>query len=111
RLEKVVLILATNATNAMQTIRHAFVQLLNAELKLPVIIERNFDGLNLEDFQLYSATDLGGLFIDGFGDGVWINADGISLSIINSTSFGILQATRTRISKTEYISCPSCGRT
>lgn len=110
-LDKVVLVLATAAENAMQTIRHAFVKLLQAHLKLPVIIERNFDGLNLEDFQLYSSTDLGGLFIDGFGDGVWINADTIPLSVINSTSFGILQATRTRISKTEYISCPSCGRT
>lgn len=110
-LEQVVLVLTTNAENAMQTIRQAFVQLLEADLKLPVIIERNFDALGLEDFQLYSATDLGGLLIDGFGDGVWINAKGISLPVINSTSFGILQATRTRISKTEYISCPSCGRT
>lgn len=110
-LQQVVLVLTTKADNAMQTLRQAFVQLLEADLKLPVIIERNFDGLNLEDFQLYSATDLGGLLIDGFGDGVWVNANGISLSVINSTSFGILQATRTRISKTEYISCPSCGRT
>lgn len=110
-LEKTVLVLATAAANAMQTIRHAFVQLLDAGLKLPVIVERDFDGLNVEDFQLYSSTDLGGLFIDGFGDGVWINAGTIPLSVINSASFGILQATRTRISKTEYISCPSCGRT
>jgi len=110
-LQQVVLVLTTKAENAMQTLRQAFAQLLDAGLKLPVIVERNFDGLNLEDFQLYSATDLGGLLIDGFGDGVWINAKDISLSVINSTSFGILQATRTRISKTEYISCPSCGRT
>jgi len=110
-LDKAVLVLATNAENAMQTIRHAFTQLLAANLKFPVIIERTFDGLNLEDFQLYSSTDLGGLLIDGFGDGVRINATDIPLSVVNSTSFGILQATRTRISKTEYISCPSCGRT
>ena len=110
-LENVVLILSTNAVNAMQTIRLAFSKLLAADIKIPVIVERNFDGLGLEDFQLYSSTDLGGLLIDGFGDGVWINASGIGLSVINSTSFGILQATRTRISKTEYISCPSCGRT
>jgi (E)-4-hydroxy-3-methylbut-2-enyl-diphosphate synthase len=110
-LNNAVLILTTNAENAMQTIRRAFIQLLNAKLTLPVIIQRTFDGLNTEDFQLYSATDLGGLLIDGFGDGVWLNAKGVSLSVINSTSFGVLQATRTRISKTEYISCPSCGRT
>lgn len=111
-LEKVVLVLTTNAQNAMQTIRHAFVKLLNAGLNLPVIVERNFDVLtDVEEFQLYSSTDLGGLLIDGFGDGVWINVASIPLSFINSTAFGILQATRTRISKTEYISCPSCGRT
>jgi len=110
-LRQVVLVLTTEAENAMQTIRHAFTKLLAADLKLPVIVERTFDNIGLEDFQLYSSTDLGGLLIDGLGDGVWINTPEIALSVINSTSFGILQATRTRISKTEYISCPSCGRT
>lgn len=111
-LNNVVLVLATHAENAMQTIRNAFFKLLDAGLKLPVIIAHTFDGpMDIEDFQLYSATDLGGLLIDGFGDGVWMNAKEIPLSVINATSFGILQATRTRISKTEYISCPSCGRT
>lgn len=60
---------------------------------------------------LDAAADNGVLFIDGLGDGIWIQAQNISNQRINSTSFGILQATRTRISKTEYISCPSCGRT
>nr|WP_225871363.1 (E)-4-hydroxy-3-methylbut-2-enyl-diphosphate synthase [Pedobacter cryotolerans] len=110
-LDKAVLVLSTNAENAMQTLRSAFVKLLAAGIKIPVIVERTFDKLTIDDFQLYSSTDLGGLLIDGFGDGVWINAPEIPLSVINSTSFGILQATRTRISKTEYISCPSCGRT
>ena len=64
-----------------------------------------------EDFQLYAATDFGGLLIDGFGEGIWADAPEISLPVLLSTSFGILQATRSRISKTEYISCPSCGRT
>ncbi|HEY1060797.1 MAG TPA: (E)-4-hydroxy-3-methylbut-2-enyl-diphosphate synthase [Daejeonella sp.] len=66
---------------------------------------------NSENFQLYSATDFGGLMLDGFGDGIWADAPDISAKTILSTSFGILQATRSRISKTEYISCPSCGRT
>ncbi|MES2446007.1 MAG: (E)-4-hydroxy-3-methylbut-2-enyl-diphosphate synthase [Bacteroidota bacterium] len=110
-LDKAVLVLATNEENAMQTLRSTFVKLLAAGIKIPVIVERTFDNLNIDDFQLYSSTDLGGLLIDGFGDGVWINAPEIPLSVINSTSFGVLQATRTRISKTEYISCPSCGRT
>ena len=63
------------------------------------------------NLQLYSSTDLGALLVDGFGDGIWIDAPGIETKVITSTAFGILQATRSRISKTEYISCPSCGRT
>lgn len=110
-LDNVVLVFTTATENAMQTLRNGFVQLLAADIKLPVIVERTFDNLDIDDFQLYSSTDLGGLLIDGFGDGVWINASNIPLAVINSTSFGVLQATRTRISKTEYISCPSCGRT
>jgi (E)-4-hydroxy-3-methylbut-2-enyl-diphosphate synthase len=62
---------------------------------------------------LQSATDIGGLLIDGLGDGVFIAAEncGGGDKAANETAFNILQATRTRISKTEYISCPSCGRT
>jgi (E)-4-hydroxy-3-methylbut-2-enyl-diphosphate synthase len=56
------------------------------------------------------SSELGCQLLDGFGDGVWVEAE-MPSTLINSTSFGILQATRTRISKTEYISCPSCGRT
>ena len=54
---------------------------------------------------------MGALLVDGFGDGVWIDAPNMPAAVITSTAFGILQATRSRISKTEYISCPSCGRT
>ena len=63
------------------------------------------------NLQLYSSTDLGALLVDGFGDGIWIDDPGVETKVITSTAFGILQATRSRISKTEYISCPSCGRT
>ena len=65
---------------------------------------------DIERFQLNTSSDAGSLLIDGFGDGIWLLGS-VPNTIINSTSFGILQATRTRISKTEYISCPSCGRT
>ena len=62
--------------------------------------------------QLHASTDLGALLIDGFGDGIFIAAENCgSDQQVNALGFGILQATRTRISKTEYISCPSCGRT
>lgn len=107
-----VLVLETNADHGMAEQRAFFVSLLKNNIQLPVIIKRTYSNLSADDLMLYSATDLGALFTDGLGDGIWIDAPAeIPLPLINSTSFGILQATRTRISKTEYISCPSCGRT
>ena len=85
--------------------------LLKKGIKTPVVFKKNYDDASEEEFLVYPATDIGGLFIDGFGDGIWIESNSVSGKIINSISFGILQASRTRISKTEYISCPSCGRT
>ena len=76
----------------------------------PIILRVQATEKDSERFQLHVASDLGIHLIDGFGDGVWISGEQ-SLQFLNSTAFGILQATRTRISKTEYISCPSCGRT
>ncbi|WP_311954684.1 (E)-4-hydroxy-3-methylbut-2-enyl-diphosphate synthase [Mucilaginibacter terrae] len=79
----------------------------NSEVLIPA--PRSTDPVTL--LQLYAATDMGALLVDGFGDGVWIDAPAMPAAVITSTAFGILQATRSRISKTEYISCPSCGRT
>ena len=107
----VVILLETNALHGMAEQRAFFVSMMKAGVQIPVIIKRSYEGLSADDLMLYAATDFGALFTDGMGDGVWIDASGIGLSLLNSTSFGILQATRTRISKTEYISCPSCGRT
>jgi (E)-4-hydroxy-3-methylbut-2-enyl-diphosphate synthase len=108
----VVIILETDAIHGMAAQRSFFVSLLRSGVQIPVIIKRTYEGVNADDLMLYSATDIGALFTDGFGDGIWVKADpAVGLSLVNSTSFGILQATRTRISKTEYISCPSCGRT
>ncbi|WP_316791960.1 (E)-4-hydroxy-3-methylbut-2-enyl-diphosphate synthase [Pedobacter frigoris] len=107
-----ILVLETTASHGMAEQREFFVSLINKNITVPVIIKRDYAALSADDLMLYAATDLGALLTDGMGDGVWINAGhSIGLSLINSTSFGILQATRTRISKTEYISCPSCGRT
>ena len=109
--ERYVLLLSTTNSCGMAAQRAAFFKLMNAGCDTPVIAWRSYD-LNSEDaFMLYSATDLGALFIDGLGDGLMISAPQIPLQRVNATAFGILQATRTRISKTEYISCPSCGRT
>jgi (E)-4-hydroxy-3-methylbut-2-enyl-diphosphate synthase len=107
-----VLVIETDNENGMAEQRRMFIELMNNECSSPVVIKRSYNALTDDKFQLYSATDIGALFIDGLGDGIWIDAtDCGSKQFINSTSFGILQATRTRISKTEYISCPSCGRT
>jgi (E)-4-hydroxy-3-methylbut-2-enyl-diphosphate synthase len=108
----VVLLVDTVAEHGMADERDILVELMKRDCRLPVILKRNYSNIDAERLQLYASTDLGGLLLDGFGDGIWIKAPGIAAeSTINSTGFGILQATRTRISKTEYISCPSCGRT
>lgn len=108
----VVLVLDTFNGHAMPELRRMAIELELKKCNVPVILKRNYANLNESEFQLYSATDLGGLLIDGIGDGIWIKQkDCVPVAVCNSTAFGILQATRTRISKTEYISCPSCGRT
>lgn len=109
----VVFVLTTGNKHGMAEQRRIFFELMNKEIKNPVVVKRNYSELNENKFRLYSATDLGGLLIDGFGDGVWINYENTpgNIELINRTSFGVLQASRARISKTEYIACPSCGRT
>jgi (E)-4-hydroxy-3-methylbut-2-enyl-diphosphate synthase len=108
----VVLVVDTDNEHAMAELRRLFVELIAQACDVPVIIMRKYAALSQEQLQLYASTDVGGLLIDGLGDGVFISANNCgSDKMINETAFGILQATRTRISKTEYISCPSCGRT
>lgn len=106
-----VFVLTSTAENAMQEQRQAFFLLEEIGIKVPVIIKRPYPAVSENEFQLYAATDAGALLVDGFGDGIWLEAAQLSPQLLLSTSFGILQATRCRISKTEYISCPSCGRT
>jgi (E)-4-hydroxy-3-methylbut-2-enyl-diphosphate synthase len=106
-----VILLETSSMHGMVQQRNFFSFLLKHQIQLPVIVTRNYPYLDASELMLDAATDLGALFTDGFGDGIYIDAPAVPVSAINSTSFGILQATRTRISKAEYISCPSCGRT
>lgn len=107
-----VLVIDTHNGHGYAEQRRLFVELLDRKCKVPVIIHREYQGLDVEKLQLYAATDIGGLLIDGLGDGVCITARQSGPDkLVNDTAFNILQATRTRISKTEYISCPSCGRT
>jgi (E)-4-hydroxy-3-methylbut-2-enyl-diphosphate synthase len=107
-----VLILDSFNELAMADLRRMMIDLKNAKCETPVVFKFNYNQLTEEQFQLYSSTDAGALLLDGMGDGIWIKQNEcVNLQTLNSTQFGILQATRTRISKTEYISCPSCGRT
>lgn len=105
-----IFVLSTNYENKTQIYRKIINELAIKGIKNPIILKSHYDLKDEETFQLYSASDAGSILIDGFGDGLWITGDQ-PIQLINTTSFGILQATRTRISKTEYISCPSCGRT
>ena len=124
----VVLVLRSYATNAMQSMR-TFINSLNQQgVKCPVILRKESTEPTIDEQLISFATDTGGLLLDGFGDGLWFSNAGSELQntrvsgrtymevknshqFLNNTAFSILQATRTRISKTEYISCPSCGRT
>lgn len=123
--ERLVFVLETAESEGMADQRAFFQDLHAMGLDQPVIIRRDYapadfagpvgDLMSPEEprskLQLYAATDMGALLIDGMGSGIWIQSPATPLSNLVSTSFGILQATRSRISKTEYISCPSCGRT
>ena len=106
----VVLLLKTSHECAVQHRRTAIFRLMNHGVTCPVVLSSKYD-LNEEAYTLYSSTDVGALLLDGMGDGVLISNTHSSLAKSNAIAFGILQATRTRISRTEYISCPSCGRT
>jgi (E)-4-hydroxy-3-methylbut-2-enyl-diphosphate synthase len=121
--QSLIFVLETNEPHGMADQRNFFFRLEGLGLEVPVIIKRSYHFEHEKDhglwamdhgrtgLQLYAATDLGALLVDGFGDGIWIDSPEVETKVITSTSFGILQATRSRISKTEYISCPSCGRT
>jgi (E)-4-hydroxy-3-methylbut-2-enyl-diphosphate synthase len=130
----VVLCLSSARKNAMQAVRRMFVELQQRNIKNPSIITIDSYGTTADEHLIHYATEAGALLLDGFGDGVCfgmhqesynqLTVDGRQSTagrtylqnqtveqFINNTSFSILQATRSRISKTEYISCPSCGRT
>ena len=108
----VVVILQTDHQNGVGEQRAFFHSLLNAGCTVPVILHRTYEEDELQQLQIKAAADLGVLFIDGFGDGIFLENDGsIAVEAVNSVAFGILQASRVRVTKTEFISCPGCGRT
>jgi (E)-4-hydroxy-3-methylbut-2-enyl-diphosphate synthase len=108
----IVVLLYSNHLNIVGEQRAFFHALLNAGVTVPVVLCRNYAETELQFLQIKAAADSGVMFIDGFGDGILLENNGpISVEAVNSVAFGILQASRVRITKTEFISCPSCGRT
>jgi (E)-4-hydroxy-3-methylbut-2-enyl-diphosphate synthase len=125
----VVICLSSTNTNAMQSVRRMFMELMNRGIKNPVVLITDSKWQTPDEHLIHFATETGALFLEGMGDGICLGYSGKSelknikasgrtylevkdiYQFTNNTAFSILQATRTRISKTEYISCPSCGRT
>ncbi len=110
---KAVILLESENKNRYADMRAFFMLLESIICRLSVVLWGHYKEQSLQDLQLKAATDLGGLFIDGYGDGILVTNEGnnIFYSDLKNTSFILLQATRMRTSKTEFISCPGCGRT
>lgn len=110
-LKNVILVASSSHANPVGELRAIVHTLVNEAVSAPVVIRRIYDEASVETLRLKAAADLGVLLIDGLVDGVWIENSAGTATEINAIAFGILQATRARISKTEYIACPGCGRT
>ena len=108
KFENKIIIYSLTDSDNYQKIRSVFFHLIENNISNPVVLKKDYKINSSEEIQLLASHEIGGLFLDGFGDGLWLTHNGQNL---NNLAFNILQATRTRISKTEYISCPSCGRT
>ena len=110
-LKNIVLVASSEHLNPVGELRAVVHMLANNGIMAPVVVRRTYNEESVESLRLKAAADLGVLLIDGLVDGLWIENRVGTATEINSIAFGILQATRARISKTEYIACPGCGRT
>ena len=110
-LKDIVLVASSQHVNAVGELRALVHKLMIEGVAAPVIVRRVYDEATVESLRIKASADLGVLLIDGLADGLWIENPGVSATDLNALAFGILQATRARISKTEYIACPGCGRT
>jgi (E)-4-hydroxy-3-methylbut-2-enyl-diphosphate synthase len=109
---EIVVLLTSHHANPVGETRAFFHVLMSEGITTPVVLCHTYNTNDLELLQVQAGADFGALLLDGFGDGILIRNEGsISNEQLLSTAFGILQAARVRVSKTEYISCPSCGRT
>ncbi len=108
----VVWVLSSKNSNELIALRRWLIELMSSKNTQPVIVYKEYNFIGELDAQVSLASDYGSLLVDGFIDGIWVKEQkGKEKERLNKIAFGILQASRSRISKTEYISCPSCGRT
>lgn len=110
-LKNIIIVASSVNINPVGELRAVIHKLAAEGVMAPVIVHRCYNETAVESLRIKAAADIGVLLIDGLVDGVWIENPSISPAEINSIAFGILQATRARMSKTEYIACPGCGRT
>jgi (E)-4-hydroxy-3-methylbut-2-enyl-diphosphate synthase len=110
---EVVLVSQSNHPNRLGEQRALVHQMMKEGLKNPVVFFEHYAENELENLQIKAAADMGALIFDGLCDGILLFNQGETISgkVVDATAFGILQAGRVRTSKTEYISCPGCGRT
>ena len=110
---EVVLVSQSNHPNRLGEQRALVHQMMKEGLKNPVVFFEHYAESELENLQIKAAADMGALIFDGLCDGILLFNQGETISgkVVDATAFGILQAGRVRTSKTEYISCPGCGRT
>ncbi len=109
---EVVAVVVSRHQNRVGDMRALMHEMMVNGITNPVVFAETYHTDSKEDFQLDAAADLGALLVDGLADGIWLMNEGrIEATEIEATSFAILQAARLRVSKTEYISCPGCGRT
>lgn len=109
--ESSVIILRSVHTDSVNETRAAILRLRAAACQSPVILRRDYHEADLDSLRIAASADLGVLLIDGIADGLLLTQGGHSTPDTDRLAFGILQATRRRMSRTEYISCPGCGRT
>ncbi len=111
-LSQAVIILSSRHINPVGECRAVVLRMMAAGNTTPVILRSNYTETVAEDLQIKAGADMGALLIDRLFQGIWLHNDGaIPMGQVTDYAFAILQATRLRTSKTEYISCPSCGRT
>jgi len=111
-LNQTVLMLESSNTNSVADIRRFLLELMQREIRVPVIVRKRYNEENFERLQLKASSDFGPVFVDGLAEGMFIqNTIGSEAKTLAGLSLGVLQASRIRIFKTEFISCPGCGRT